>query len=170
MDDIYLKVENKVKETVNKLNEKFKFNLEYPYIYYDIKGKNAGLAKSLSMTVHYNPKLLKENEEDFLKNTVPHEVCHIAVYHYYKIQKKPIPKNGHGPDWQIMMRSVGVNPRKYHTYKVERKIKIFKYKCKCIDGVIISERMHKKNKELTHHLVCKKCKSILKDYEMIIQK
>jgi SprT protein len=167
-NDIYIKVLNKVKETVDKLNKHYNFSMDYPNIHYDIIGTNGGLAKSASMSVHYNDKLLKQNEEDFIETTVPHEVCHIAVYHKSNIEKKPYPKNGHGADWKLMMWIAGVPARKYHQYEVERKSPIeYKYKCGCANGVIVNQKTHKKIKDQT--MLCKKCNKVIGDWERIMK-
>lgn len=166
--ELYELVEKKVKETVDKLNEKFNFNMKYPHIYYDVRGTTGGLAKSASMTVHFNNKLLKENIEHFIETTVPHEVCHIGVYHLCHVNKRNYPKNGHGADWQIMMRTVGVNARKYHEYEVERKEPVeYRYECGCPNGVIIPEKIHKKIKDKV--MVCKKCNTKLGDWERVMK-
>ena len=166
--EIYELVQKKVKETVDKLNNKFNFDMKYPMIYYDVRGTTGGLAKSASMTVHYNDKLLKENIEDFLETTVPHEVCHIGVYHLCHVNKRSYPKNGHGADWQIMMRVVGVNARKYHTYEVEKKEPVeYKYECGCENGLIITEKVHKKIKD--KQMICKKCNKQIGNWERIMK-
>lgn len=166
--EIYEAVDKKVKETVDKLNKKFNFNMQYPVIHYDVRGTTGGLAKSASMTVHYNDKLLKENVEEFLATTVPHEVCHIGVYHLCHVEKRSYPKNGHGADWQIMMRVAGVNARKYHEYEVERKEPVeYKYECGCPEGLIIPEKTHKKIKGKA--MMCKKCNQPLGKWERIMK-
>lgn len=166
--EIYQEVENKVKETVDKLNKKFNFDMKYPHIYYDITGNNGGLAKSASMTVHYNDKLLKQNKDSFIENVIPHEVCHIAVFHLYQTKNKPYPKNGHGADWQIMMRVVGVNARQFHQYEVEKKQPVeYKYDCGCAEGIVVPQRIHKKIKNTP--MVCKKCTKQLINGERIIK-
>lgn len=166
--ETYELVEKKVKQTVDKLNEKFNFDMKYPHIYYDVTGTTGGLAKSASMTVHYNDKLLKENVEEFVATTVPHEVCHIAVYHLCHVKKRNYPQNGHGADWQIMMRVAGVNARKYHTYEVEKKEPIeYRYECGCPEGVVVSQKVHKKIKDQA--MMCKKCGKDLGKWERIMK-
>lgn len=165
---IYELVDKKVKETVDKLNSKFNFNMKNPPIYYDIRGTTGGLAKSASMSVHYNDKLLKENMEEFIATTVPHEVCHIAVYHLCQTEKRNYPKNGHGADWQIMMRLAGVNARKYHQYEVPTKEPVeYHYECGCPNGLIIPEKQHKKIKNKA--MICNKCKKQLGKWERIMK-
>lgn len=166
--ELYEAVANKVKETVEILNKKFDFAMQVPHIYYDVRGTTGGLAKSASMTVHFNDKLLKENIEEFIATTVPHEVCHIAVYHLCHFKKRTYPKNGHGADWQIMMRVAGVNARKYHQYEVETKEPVeYKYECGCPEGLIIQEKQHKKIKDKV--MICRKCNKQLGKWERIMK-
>lgn len=166
--ETYEAVEKKVKETVDKLNAKFNFDMKCPHIYYDVLGTTGGLAKSASMTVHYNDKLLKENVEEFIATTVPHEVCHIAVFHLCHVKQRNYPQNGHGADWQIMMRVAGVNARKYHEYEVKRKEPVqYKYQCGCEEGLILSEKNHKKIKGKI--MICNKCDKQIGNWERIMK-
>lgn len=168
--EIYEKVEKKVQETVQKLNEYFHFDMKNPPVFYDVKGTVGGLAKAKTMSIHFNHQLMMKNFEDFIDSTVPHEVCHIGVFWLSYYEKKPIPKNPHGATWKFMMHLVGVPAKKYHTYNIEdikRKIPKYQYKCLCENPIIVNKRMHEKIKRI--NMICKKCHTILKDGEMIMQ-
>jgi SprT protein len=169
-EEIYSKVEKKIQETVEKLNNYFHFDMKIPPIFYDVTGTTGGLAKSKSLSVHFNHQLMLQNFEDFLETTVPHEVCHIAVFWLSLQEKKPIPKNPHGATWKFMMHLVGVPAKKYHTYDIDGIKKItaqYQYQCLCKEHIIVGKKIHEKIKK--SKMICKKCKTILKNGTRIIQ-
>ena len=152
-------VTEKVNETVSKLNAIYKFQMATPNIYYDVKGVHAGFAKFKTWSIHFNPILAHENWESFITEIVPHEVCHIAVWHWCKYFKKSIPKP-HGVKWKTMMLEVGVTPNRTHNYDVSnvraKKIKEFQYFCTCATPIIVSSIIH--NRILKGDLYrCRKC-------------
>lgn len=160
----FIEVERKVIETVEKLNKIYAFNMKNPPIFFDVTGTNGGLAKYRSMSVHFNTRLALDNWEDFLQSTVPHEVCHIAVWHWAKFFNKPIP-SAHGATWKLMMWEVGAKPRRTHEYDVEevaRKVAIYEYDCRCEKPTEVSIVIHNKIKK-GHVYSCRKCGTILKN-------
>lgn len=169
--DKFNEINEKVAQTVNKLNSIYKFAMSIPNIHYDVRGTNAGLAKHASMSVHFNAVLASENWDDFINNTVPHEVCHIAVWHWASYFKKPIP-SAHGPRWKIMMIDVGLYPKRTHDYdvvNVKKETKKYEYKCACSTPIEISSVIH--NRILKGKIYrCKKCRSQLSNGSLKISK
>jgi SprT protein len=163
--EIKLEVEEKVKKCVDKLNEVFNFNMEYPEIFYDVTGTLGGVAKSLSMSVHYNYKMLINNRTEFIRDIVPHEVAHVAVYHKYNLLKMKYPK-GHGANWQHMMRLLDVDPKQFHKLNEEEKTEIkYLYECLCPKGFLLDKKsnaLHKKQIE-TGQYGCAICFAPLKN-------
>ncbi len=156
--------EQKVKETVDKLNSIYNFNLSYPPIFFDVTGTNAGLAKFKTMSVHFNTKLALSNWQDFIDNTVPHEVCHLAAWAWSLFYKKKFPAP-HGSLWKLLMREVGAIPKRTHDYdisEVKKNTKTYQYSCGCKDIVEVSSVIHNriiKGKKYK----CTKCNQPLKN-------
>lgn len=138
------RINNKVRETVEKLNSIYNFGMAVPSIHYDVRGTKAGLAKSKTMSIHFNSVLAMENTETFIQTTVPHEVCHIAVWHWARYFRKPFPSD-HGPLWKKMMTDVGANPKRNHSYdvsSVKRNTKTYEYTCLCETPIELSSIIH----------------------------
>lgn len=165
------RINNKVKETVDKLNTHFKMNMDIPPVYYDVIGTTAGIAKYRSMSVHLNTKLLLNNLEDSIENTVPHEVCHLATYYKHCLDKRPGMPKAHGASWKLMMWVAGANARRTHDYDVEeistKKIE-YLYKCGCESGIKVSKIRHNKIKS-GHRYKCVKCNKEIHSGERIIK-
>lgn len=103
-------------------NEKFGCKITLPVpVNFDLcktNPKYGGMAHSFpSYKISYNHVLARENIEDFLNQTVPHEVAHLGAHSKFSAQGFPI--DGHGPEWRELMRRFGLDPKKYHAYNVE---------------------------------------------------
>ena len=168
----YLKIEEKVLQTVKKINDHYKINMPVPAIFYDVHSTTGGIAKYNSMSVHFNPSLLKENFEVFLKTTVPHEVCHIGVWQKYLHEKKKTPPKAHGQEWKLMMWVVGAPARRCHQYDVEdvkKSVAQYEYKCGCTKTTTVGARIHNKIKNGSLYQ-CKKCSVTLKNGSRLLTK
>lgn len=153
-----IEVQNKIKEVVDKLNQSLGFDMPYPRFAFDVSGTTAGLAKSATMSVHFNTKLALNQWADFLKNTVPHEVCHIAVWHWVKTFKSR-QQPPHGARWKSMMRLVGCVPNRTHNYdvsEVKKKTKKYTYQCGCEKPIEVSSVIHNKIQKGAVYS-CKRC-------------
>lgn len=156
------KTQDKVKETVDKLNSIYGFNMKIPKIYFDVKGTNAGLAKFRTMSVHFNEKLAVNNWEDFIDNTVPHEVCHLAVWQRCLFLRKKFP-SPHGATWKLMMSQVGAIPKRTHDYdvsEVRRGTKRYEYDCGCDKRVEVSAIIHNRITKGRKYK-CNRCNNLL---------
>ncbi len=76
---------------------------ELPSIEWNLRGSFAGRADGRNNRMRLNPVLLCENTEDFIKQTVPHEVAHLANRTVHGPHVRP-----HGPEWKSMMRALGL--------------------------------------------------------------
>jgi SprT protein len=163
-----LEVKNKVSEVVNKYNAIYKFGMKEPKIYYDISGTKAGVAKYATKTVHFNPQIAIKDWNEFITNTVPHEVCHLAVLHWALFNKKEIP-SAHGATWKLMMWEVGAKPRRTHDIDVDdlkKKTSQYIYQCRCDEAVVVGVRIHNNIKNKFKSYACKRCGMKLKDGEL----
>jgi SprT protein len=84
-----------------------------PKIKMDLTGKVAGTYSPKENIINFNLSLMLENKEDFLKETVPHEVAHLVTRIIDPLGSP------HGAVWKAIMRLFGIpNPQLYHSYKV----------------------------------------------------
>lgn len=128
-------------------------------IVWDVRGRNGGYYMPGTSVIHLNPILFNENVDDYLENTIPHEVAHLV--HYFRDgdnatyrrsmrafgirQKRDI----HGPGWKAVMRVFGIrNPARCHSYDVSNsQVRVknkFHYKCSsCGKDYFIGPKSHK---------------------------
>ena len=91
---------------------------------------------------------LDNNEEEYLKNTIGHEYAHLVAFTYFgwkAVRGKP-----HGRHWKAVMRSLGLNPKRCHSYdtKPARKRREFLYNCPdCIKTTTVSSVIHNRIKK-----------------------
>jgi SprT protein len=116
-------------------NEYFDVRMALPKISFDTGGATtAGRAWCSKWLVEFHMGYLKENKEDYINRTVPHEVAHlVAHYVHCKVKgKKRI--NPHGREWKFKMEKVfGLPSTRCHNYrKPAGYIKdTFQYVCAC---------------------------------------
>lgn len=150
------RVDAKVLECIAIAENHFQRSFGFPTIEYSLKGKTAGQAFYRQGKIKLNSVLLLENLDDFINNTVPHEVAHLIDFavnkdnfgntkrvaaqmqqllekHNYRVTRKNGP---HGPSWKAIMKLFGCKPARCHTYDVTssaRKTNSFVYECTCCD-------------------------------------
>ncbi len=104
------------------------FKLNDPLIDFKLRGMSAGKAWLTKNKIQYQPVLLADNAQDFLANTVPHEVAHIVAYEVFR-------DADHGNGWKAVMRALGVHNitrcHSYDTSSVAVKQKRIPYQCDC---------------------------------------
>ncbi len=103
---------------------------ELPQLRFDLRGLTAGLAYPKRNLIRLNLDLLRANVEDFISETIPHEIAHLLNWTINGLGAKP-----HGPEWQAIMASMGLKPVVCHAYAAsrvrERIRKVFYYACDC---------------------------------------
>ncbi|KPB54250.1 SprT family zinc-dependent metalloprotease [Pseudomonas syringae] len=109
----------------------FKRTFKRPVVSFQLRGQKAGVAHLHENLLRFNPQLYKENAEDFLRQTVPHEVAHLIAHQLFGGSIQP-----HGEEWQLIMRGVyELPPNRCHTYAVKRRSVIrYIYRCPCPDS------------------------------------
>lgn len=109
----------------------FKQPFARPQISFKLRGQKAGVAHLTENKLRFNLQLYRDNHEDFLRQTVPHEVAHMIAHQLFGPRIQP-----HGEEWQLIMRGVyELPPHRCHSYEVERrKVNRFIYRCGCTDG------------------------------------
>ncbi len=124
-------IPGRIQSHVDSLLALASFRLQTPLaaiaVKYDLRGTAAGCAKPRE--IRLNAVLLKENLDNFLGHTVPHEVAHCAV-----MQRWPKAR-AHGSQWQALMIVFGCPPTRCHHYDtghVQRgRIAEYTYTCLC---------------------------------------
>lgn len=100
--------------------QKFPQEIHEIYVTYDLGGKTAGTAcreDSGRFHIQYNPMIMVENLQEFLNDTVPHEVAHLIADEFFK---EMWPKGvDHSSLWKFVMIKFGKNPQRCHDYEVE---------------------------------------------------
>ena len=133
-----------------------------PTIRMDLTGANAGTCNTKKKLIRFNIKLMVENKEDFIKNTVPHEMAH-----YVTDILAPMCKP-HGREWKAIMKLFGTLPIIYHNYKtthVRRVKKPYLYKCPC-QKHYFSKLKHKRAMQGIEY-ECTACHEILQYKEKV---
>ena len=86
-----------------------------PKIHYRLRGcECAGLSNFNEWTVDFNPCLLTRYEEEFITETVAHEIAHFVAV----TKAKTTAIFMHGQEWQQSMRCFGLKPKINHTYEL----------------------------------------------------
>ena len=169
-DSVKHRVATKIGEVVRKLNEQFPTaNYTAPSYDFNLRGTTAGVSYNFQNRVSFNAVLLMENVDEFINDTVPHEVCHAACDHIYgdvytggRSRFGRRKRSIHGPEWKGLMRVVGADPSRCHRFdttnsKVRTKAS-FTYTCSCGIEHKLGPKRHARQQQL-HSYHCTKCRS-----------
>jgi len=142
---------SKIYERVNHFvalgNEKFESDLDIPHVRFDKRGTTAGTAHYEMLELNFNARLLIDNWDEFMNQTIPHEVAHLLKNHIHGRGKGSFLAS-HGVAWKRVMRGLGVEPDRCHAMDVS-KVQMPKakhiYTCdKCQKELVISSVRHNK--------------------------
>ena len=132
----------------------------YKIVYKSIGRGVAGTATYATNTLTFDPFFINQDPDKYLARTVPHEVAHLACKIMY-----PKAKQHHGPEWRSLMRQLGAEETKFHSYSTDgapgRHERPYQYGCAC-DGQIfnLTKRMHT-SIVAGKHRHCLKCKTTI---------
>ncbi len=131
-------------------------------IRFDLRGKAAGMVvfpPYKKPYIRYNAMLLQENQEDFLTQTLPHEVAHLVARTLYGNSIRP-----HGDEWKSVMEFFAVDAVRCHSYDTHghlaRRLRRFTYACGCRQHHLTSIRHNRIKKGQNYH--CKRCSEVLR--------
>ena len=112
------KTEKALLEACKKAEKHYKQPFALPEIRWDVKNTDGGRAAYKDWLVRFNLILCVENEEKFLKTTVPHEMAHLIAYQVYHKALADAGKKlrPHGKEWKEAMSVVETPPAVKHTY------------------------------------------------------
>lgn len=137
----------KIAECIGIAERNFNRKFAPPTIRYDLRGQWGGWAMHSKWTVNFNSVLLMENTEDFINQTVPHEVAHLIDVEVHGCQRKGYKRIVHGPTWKSVMALFGCDPHRCHNYNtmnsgVRTKSK-YHYKCSgCNIDIFVGAKIH----------------------------
>ncbi len=158
MSDIRLlkiQVQRKLKQSLTLANAYFEKEFIMPQINFNVRGAKAGVAYLQRNEIRFNPILLQENSDEFIKNVVPHELAHIIVYQQFG-KVKP-----HGKEWQGVMEQVfGVPAETCHQFELSSVRETFQYQCAC-QIYLLTIRRHNAIQQKGRSYVCRKCRQTL---------
>jgi SprT protein len=136
----------------------FKRPFKRPVVSFKLRGQKAGVAHLHENLLRFNAQLYRENSEDFLKQTVAHEVAHLIAHQLFGDRITP-----HGEEWQLIMRGVyELPPNRCHTYAIKRRSATrYIYRCPCPDSdFAFSAQRHALVKQGRGYL-CRRCRNAL---------
>src|SRR3546814_1296313 len=96
--------------------------------------------------VQLNSVRYQENIQDYLDDTIPHEVAHLITYVLHGREAK-----AHGNEWQSLMRALGVRPDRCHSYDTTNSAvakAVYKFKCDCKVFELSSRRSEEHTSDL----------------------
>lgn len=127
----------------------------------DLRGASAGQVRRLrdgALAVRYNLAMAEQQPEEFLAETVPHEVAHVvtAVCHG---RVKP-----HGREWRAVMQWFGfAAPQRCHRFPTPasgRSQQRWSYRCSCREHLLSTTRHHRAQRGLGY--LCRACGGTLR--------
>lgn len=129
-----------------------------PEVSFRLRGQKAGVAHLDENLLRFNPTLYAQNRDDFLRQTVPHEVAHLIAHALFGRRIRP-----HGGEWQAIMRDVfALQPLRCHSYAVQRRsVARYVYRCACPERDFpFSGQRHRLVARGTRYF-CRRCKATL---------
>lgn len=154
-----------VRQAEQQARDRYGLDLPAACIEFSLRGRCAGQARverNGRTCLRFNRQLLRENRDDFLHTTIPHEVAHLVVnWPYRKRPRRPRP---HGQEWQTVMRDCfGLVPRRCHSYRTTPARIVprpFLYTCNCREHRLTSI-MHQRITQSSQAL-CRICRTPLR--------
>lgn len=133
-------------------------SLSDPEISFDIKGRTAGKCchNNGNFKIKLNRYIFDTQREAFVARTIPHEFAHMFVRHAFPFA------TAHGREWKTMMRVLGCDGSRCHSYETvpARKIRRVTYECACNDHEITVNMANKIERGISYS--CCICKTNLK--------
>lgn len=134
---------------------------ERPVIHIDLRGRTAGQAWPQKQLLRFNMTLFRQHREDFLQQTVAHEVAHLVAYQLYGLSIRP-----HGHEWQKIMTELFQLPAdRCHQYEVppsSQQKNQWRYQCQCHENILyLSTTRHNRVQKGVRYQ-CRQCRSELR--------
>lgn len=149
-------------EAYDKAKTLFPTKIFKPFTHaFDLTGSSAGQvqfnASQTKWHVRYNMYIASHNYDEFMKETVVHEIAHLVARNVYGANIKP-----HGVEWKTVMRKLGYEPETTHTMECAsaRQGSTYKYKCNCDEWDFTSIRHNRVLDGKKYS--CPKCHGLIK--------
>ncbi len=157
LDSLIQQAEKQTLDLLSHAEAHFGIRLPGCDIRFDLRGKTAGMVgfpPGRKPYIRYNPELLLHNREQFLSQTLPHEVAHLVARRIFGTNIRP-----HGHEWKQVMEFFGADPVRCHNYELRdsptRKIRRFTYSCGCRQHQLTTIRHNRVLKGQTY--LCRQC-------------
>jgi len=146
---------------VQKARIRYSKDFAMPVVKFDLRGTIGGKADYRNNYVLVNQTLCAENFDNYVKQTIGHEVAHLIAYALHPTQRiKP-----HGNEWQRVMSAFGLPADRCHQYDVSnakaRQTTQYTYSCNC-RVIMVGAIRHKKMQLGGKNYHCLECKGVLK--------
>jgi SprT protein len=128
----------------------------------DLRGKCAGQVRHQldgSLVIRYNLGMATLQADDFIAQTVPHEVAHVVTWLLHGHKVRP-----HGKEWQSVMRFFGQDSSRCHEFAVpatgQRRQQRWDYVCDCREHQLSTTRHHRALQGQQYQ--CRLCNTMLR--------
>lgn len=184
MNDKQIKeaIVERVKWSMDKLNAKFGTNYPVPPITFKLRGRAAGTFEwrrarhgmqlhEVNHSVNFHLVFAAENFDDYIINTVPHEVAHYFVFARYEMpyitkgDRVGLRKvKAHGYEWKSAMWAMGLDATRCHEYDTATQSamtgrpKEYVYACSCSETRVTKVKHTNLQNNPFRYMYCRKCK------------
>lgn len=120
--------------------KRFERRFERPAVTLDLRGQRAGVAYLNRNLLRFNGQMYHDHQQEFLDQTVPHEVAHLIAHVVYGPRIRP-----HGREWQALMTDLyGLPATRCHNFPVQsgRRKTNYYYQCSCPGPVPFTAQRH----------------------------
>lgn len=159
-DSLQSKVVTLTRRLIEQAETGFQVSIPAPVLRFDLTGRAAGMVVFYpsGALIRFNQKMLVENGQPFLEQTVPHEVAHLVARTLHGTHIRP-----HGPEWKSIMAFFGALPHRCHNFitasSQRRHMRYFHYRCDCREHRLSAVRHNRCRSGVTY--LCRLCGSPL---------
>ncbi len=153
-----------VRRAEQRARETYDIKLPQAALDFSLRGRCAGQARverKGATHLRINLQLLAENLDDYLSQTIAHEVSHLVVN--WQARNKRLQPRPHGTEWQTVMRDCfGLEAKRCHSYRTTPARVVprpFLYTCSCREHRLTSI-MHNRI-GCNYQALCKACRTPL---------
>ena len=151
MTELQAKAIKRINEAFDMASKFYNMSFILPTISFKLKGRRAGYAQCFVNKIALNNDMLHANGDTFINDTPGHEAAHLIARHVYGYTIAP-----HGCEWKKVMRVIGQEPSRCHTFEVVTRHQYF---CNCNDRIFISTTKHNRILKNRAKYQCMNCKT-----------